>query len=64
MKTACPISPRPGGEDAIGLGTDVGWALIGAWNKCEYIYLDVLVRNFNFSVTVSTVFSQLFIFLI
>lgn len=58
MKTACPISPRPGGEDAIGLGTDVGWALIGAWNKCEMsIYLDVLV-NLNISVTVSTVFSQ------
>lgn len=29
MKTAFPIRPRPGGEDAMGLGTDVGSALIG-----------------------------------
>ncbi len=33
MKTAFPIRPRPGGEDAMGLGTDVGSALIGAWKK-------------------------------
>lgn len=33
MKTAFPIRPRPGGEDAMGLGSDVGSALIGAWKK-------------------------------
>lgn len=33
MKTAFPIRPWPGGEDAMGLGTDVGSALIGAWKK-------------------------------
>lgn len=37
MKTAFPIRPRPGGEDAMGLGTDVGSALIGAWKK-EHVY--------------------------
>lgn len=30
MKTAFAIRPRPGGEDAMGLGTDVGSALLGA----------------------------------
>lgn len=30
MKTAFPIRPWPGGEDAMGLGTDVGSALLGA----------------------------------
>lgn len=41
MKTAFAIRPRPGGEDAMGLGADVGWALIGAWKQTIMFFVNV-----------------------